>query len=117
MMTFLVCLKKARQATQSRLRLYFEKLWDPDVAQTFQATKYGKFAPFIGLRDGDMDIDTMITTHNTALTDAASEKPGKICRSKKPWITDVLDFCAERRNLNRRRYDAERANAYRILYF
>ena len=32
----------------------------------------GKFAPLIGLRDEDMDINTMITTYNTAVTDAAS---------------------------------------------
>ena len=39
----------------------------------FQAMIGGKFAPHIGLRDEDMDIDTMITTYNTAVTDTASE--------------------------------------------
>ena len=47
-----------------------------------------------------MDIDTMITTYNTAVTDAASEILGKERRRKKPWVTkDVLDLCDERRDL------------------
>ena len=47
------------------------------MACTFQATIGGKFAPLIGLSDEDMDMDTMITTYNTAVTDAASEILGK----------------------------------------
>ena len=43
------------------------------MACTFQATKGGKFALLIGLRDEDTDINNMITTYNTAVTDAASE--------------------------------------------
>ena len=41
--------------------------------RTFQATIGEKFAPLIQLRGKDMDIDTRITTYNTAGTDAASE--------------------------------------------
>ena len=45
-----------------------------------------------------MDIDTMIITYNTALTDAASEVLGKECRWKKPLTTkDVIDICDERK--------------------
>ena len=47
------------------------------MACSFQATIDGKFAPLTGLRDEDMDIDTMITTYNTAVTDAASKILGK----------------------------------------
>ena len=43
------------------------------MACTFQATIGGKFAPLIGLRDEDIDIETMNTTYITAVTDAASE--------------------------------------------
>ena len=32
-----------------------------------------KVAPLTGLSDEDMDMDTMITTYDTAVTDAASE--------------------------------------------
>ena len=55
------------------------------MACTFQATIGGKFAPLIGLSNEDMDMDTMITTYNTAVTDAASEILGKERRRKKPW--------------------------------
>ena len=52
--TFRVRLKK------TKLRFDFEKMRDPDVASTFQATTGGKFAPLIELTDEDMDINTMI---------------------------------------------------------
>ena len=72
------------------------------MACTFQATIGGTFAPLIGLSDEDMDMDTMIITYNTAVTDAASEILGKERRRKKPWVTkDVLDLCDERRDLKR----------------
>ena len=67
MMTFRVRLKKARKPNQPRLRFDLEKLRDLDVACTFQARIGGKFASLIGLGDEDMDIDTMITTYNTAV--------------------------------------------------
>ena len=51
------------------------------MACTFQATIGGKFAPLIGQSDGDMDIDTMTTTYNTAVTAAASERLVKERRS------------------------------------
>ena len=67
------------------------------MACTFQATIGGKFTPLIGLSDDDINIDTMITTYNTAVNDAASEILGKERRRKKPWVTkDVLDLCDER---------------------
>ena len=52
----------ARKPNQPRLRFDLEKLRNPDVACTFQATIGEKFAPLIGLSDEDMDMDTMITT-------------------------------------------------------
>ena len=114
MMTFRVRLKKARKPIQPRLRFDPEKLRDTDVAYTFQATIDGKFAPLTGLSDEDTDIDTMITTYNTAVTSAATEILGKEHRSKKPWATkDVLDLCDERRDLKKKRYEAEGAKEYR----
>ena len=83
MMTFQVRLKKMRKPNQLRLRFDLEKQRDSDVACTFQATIGGKFAPLIGLSNEDMDMDTMITTYNTAVTDAASEILGKERRRKK----------------------------------
>ena len=61
-----------------------------------------------------MGIITMITTYNTAVTDATSEIFGTECRRKKPWvIRDVLDLCDERRDLKKKRYEAEGAKEYR----
>ena len=83
------------------------------MACTFQATIGGEFAPLIGLSDEDMDMDTMITTYNTAVTDAASEILGREHHRKKPWVTkDVLDLCDERRDL-KKWYEAEGAKEYR----
>ena len=40
-----------------------------------------------------LSVKVMITTYNTAVTDAASEILGKERRRKKPWVTkDVLDL-------------------------
>ena len=101
MMTFRIPLKRRESQNQTRLRFDLEKLRYPAVACTFQATIGGKFAPLIGLGDEDMDINKMITTYSTAVTDAASEILGKERRRKKPWVTrDVLDLYDERRNLN-----------------
>ena len=114
MMTLQVRRKKARKPNQPRLRFDLEKLSDPDVACTFQATIGGKFAPLIRLSDEDMDVDTMITTYNKAMTDAASEILRKERRRKKPWvIKDVLDLCGERRDLKKKRYEADYREANR----
>ena len=114
MMTFRVRLKKARQPNQPRLRSDLEKLSDPDVAYTFQATIGGKFAPLIGLGDEDIDINTMITTYNTAVTDAASETLGKeVAGKSRGSPRDVLDLCDERRELKKKRYEVEGAKEYR----
>ena len=83
MMTFRVDLKKVRKPNQPKVRLDLEKLRYPDVACTFQATIGGKFAPLIGLRDENTDINTIIITYNTAVTEAASEILGKERRRKK----------------------------------
>ena len=113
-MTFRVRLKKTKKPTQSKLRFDLEKFRNPDVAGAFQATIGGNFAPLINLRDDDIDIDSMNTTYNTAVTDTASEILGKECRRKKPWVNrDVLGLYDERRKLKKKRYKEEGAKEYR----
>ena len=92
MMNFQVHLKKARKPTKPRLRFDLEKLRDPDVACTFQATTGGKLAPLISLRDDDMDTNTctIITPYNTALTDTTRECHRKILGSPKMFSTSVM---------------------------
>ena len=66
------------------------------MACTVQATICRKFAPLVDLGDEDMDIDTLITTYITAVTDAANEILGNERPRKKPWVTrDVLDLYDE----------------------
>ena len=62
-----------------------------------------------------MDINTMITTYNTAVTDAASEILGNKCGRKMPWVTrDVLDLFYERCNvLSRRSKTVQQGSSYR----
>ena len=84
MMTFPVRLKKTKMPIQSRQRFNLEKIRNPDVAGTFQETIGGTFAHLINLRDDDINIDSMITTYNTAVTDTVSEMHWKECRRKKP---------------------------------
>ena len=58
-----------------------------------------------------MDINTMTNTYNTAVTIyAVSEIHAKGRSRKKPRVTrDVLDLCDERRDLKKKRYEAEGA--------
>ena len=107
-------MEKARELSQSRLRFDLEKLREPDLACAFQATIVGKFAPLTGLRDEDVDINTVITTYSTAVTDPTSEILGKEHCRKKPWVTrDVLDVYDEIRDLKKKRYKAEGAKEYK----
>ena len=62
----------------------------------------------------DADIDSMITTFNTAVTETASEILGKPRQKKKPWITaEILDLCDKRRELRKKRSELEGSEKYR----
>ena len=44
------------------------------------------------------DMDSMISTFNTAVTETASEIPGKHHQKKKAWVTvEILDLSNKRR--------------------
>ena len=91
-----------------------EKLKDPNVLKTFQAMIGGKFAPLTIMSNDDTDIDSMITTLNTAVTETASEILAKHRQKKKPWITaDILDLCDKRRELRKKRYEPEGSEKYK----
>ena len=61
------------------------------------------------------DIDTIVNTLNTVVTDTANEILGKHRTVKKPWVrTDVLDMCDKRREL-KKMSDAEGATEYRAI--
>ena len=54
----------------------------------------GKLAPLTIMSNEDTDLDSMITTFNTAVTETASELLGKHRQKKKPWVTaEILYLC------------------------
>ena len=77
MMTFCLRLKKISTPKHTRLKFGLEKLKDPNVLETFQAMTGGKSAPLTIMSNEDTDIDSMITTFNTAVTETTSEILGK----------------------------------------
>ena len=63
----------------------------------------GTFAPLTIMSNEDTNIELMITTFNTAVTETASEILGKHHQKKKPWITaEILDLCDKRRELRKK---------------
>ena len=68
----------------------------------------GRFAPLTIMSNEETDIDSMITTLNTAVTKTASEILGKHRQKKKTWITaEILDQCDKRRELRKERFEPE----------
>ena len=54
----------------------------------------GKLAPLTIMNNEDKDMDSMITTFNTAVTETASDILGKHRQKKKPWVTAAFLICA-----------------------
>ena len=60
-----------------------------------------KFEPLTIVNKEDADVDSIVTTFNTAVTETASEIIGKHRQKKKPWITaDTNDLCDKRKELS-----------------
>ena len=87
MMTFHLRLKRTSKQKHTRLKFDFENLKDPNVLETFQAIIGGKFAPLTIMDNEDKDLDSMITTFNTAVIETAREILANIVRRKQPWVT------------------------------
>ena len=83
MMTLHLRLKRISKPKHKRLTFDLEKLKDPNVLETFQAMTGGKFAPLTIMNNEDADMDSMITTFNTAVTETAHEILGKYRQKKK----------------------------------
>ena len=83
MMTFRLHLKKISKPKHTRLKFDLEKLKDPNVLETFQAIIGRTFVPLTIMNCEDTDMDTMITTFNTAVTETASEILCKRQKKKK----------------------------------
>ena len=86
------------------------------MLETFQAVIGGRFAPLATMSNEDTDIDSMITTFNTAVTETASEILGKHRqkKKKKTWVTaEILDLCDKRRELRKKRFEPEGSEKYK----
>ena len=80
MLTFHLRLKRTSKRQHARLKFDLEKLNVPNVLKTFQAMICGKFASLTIMSNEDTDIDSVITTFNTAVTETASQ-------TSDPWHT------------------------------
>ena len=69
--------EKNQQAKTRKTKVWPRKLQDSNVLETFQAKIGGKFAPLTITNNEDTDLDSMITTFKTAVTETASEILGK----------------------------------------
>ena len=61
-----------------------EKLKDPNIAHIFRAIIGGKFGLLLTLDNQDTEIDDLINSFNTALTETANNILGKKRPAKKP---------------------------------
>ena len=97
-MTFRLRLKKISKPKHTRHKFDLEKLKGPNVLETFQAMIDWKFAPLTIMNTEEADMDSMITTFNTAVTETPSEIFGKHRQKKKPLVSaEVLDLYNKRR--------------------
>ena len=77
MMTFRLRLEKISKPKHTRLKFDLKKLKDPNVLETFQAMIGRGFAPLTIMNNKDADMDSLIITFNTAVTETAIEFLGK----------------------------------------
>ena len=96
------------------IRFSLEKLKDPNTADIFRSTIGAKFAPLLALENRDTEIDALINSFNTAVTETANNILGKHRPAKKPWVMDnILKLCDKRRELKQKKYTTEGAKLYR----
>ena len=67
------------------------------------------------MNNEDTDINSMITTFNTAVIETASEILGKNRQQKKKnWVTaEILYLCDEKRELRKKRFEPEGSEKYK----
>ena len=59
------------------MRFSPEKLKDPNITEIFRAIIGGQFAPLLALENQDTEIDALINSFNTAVTETANSILGK----------------------------------------
>ena len=95
MMTFHLRVKGISKSKHTGLKFDLEKTKDHNVLETFQAMIGWKFALLTIMNNEDADMDSMINTFNTAVTETASEILGKHRQKKnKPGSQQKFFICA-----------------------
>ena len=107
-MTFRLRLQRMKNQDNIRIKFSLEKLKDPNIAEIFRVTIGGKFAPLLALEYQDTEIDALINSFNTAVTETANNILGKHRPAMKPWVTDnILNLCDKRRELKQKKNTTE----------
>ena len=113
LMNFRLRLQRMKNQGNIRIRFSLEKLKDPNITEIFRAT-IGQFAPLHALENQDTEIDTLINSFNTAVTETANNILGKYRPAKKPWVTDnIRKLCDKWRELKQKKNTTEGAKLYR----
>ena len=113
-MTFRLRLQRVKIQGSVRITFSLEKLKDPNIAYIFRATIGGKFAPLLALENLDTEIDALINSFNTAMTETTNNILVKHRAAKKPWVADnTLKLCDKRRELKQEKNTTEGAKLYR----
>ena len=75
----------------------------------------GNFAPLTIMNNEDIDMDSMITTFNTAVTETASEILGKHRQKKKTTLVtaEILDLRDKKRELRKKRFAPKESEKYK----
>ena len=74
----------------------------------------GNFAPLIIMDNQDTDLDSMITTFNTAEIETALRSLANNVRRRKTRVTaEILDLCGKRRELRKKRFEPEGSDIYK----
>ena len=114
MLTFKLRVQRVKNHGSIRIRFSLEKPKDPNIAEFFRATIGGKFVPLLALENQDTEIDSLINSFNTAVTETADNILGNHRPAKKPWVTDnILKLYDKRRELKEKKSTTEGAKLYR----
>ena len=83
-MTFRLRLQRMNKQGNIGIKFRSEKLKDPNIEENVRATTGGRFAPLLVLDNQDTEVDTLVNSFNTAVTERATDIFGKHRPTKKP---------------------------------
>ena len=90
------------------------RLWSGMERDGLRRATLPKFAPLFALDNQDTEIDILINSFNTTVTETANNILGKHRPAKKLWVTDnILKLCDKRRELKQKKNTTEDAKLYR----